>query len=120
MGWFLSVGGLRCGEGRIERRRVEVLDQVYENLAGRPQAFVLVAVEGKAWMVAATLFQRQGFEDAFAHFSLDQVARQPGETQAAADEVGGGRQAADRPALLGTQPADVARFAAPRVADDHL
>ncbi len=111
------IGG---GEGCIEWCRVEVPDQVNENLAGWPQGFVLVAIEGKAWVAGAALCQRQGLEYSITQLPVDQVARQPGETEAAADEIGGGRQAADGPALLGAQPADITRLAASGVAYDYL
>ncbi len=45
---------------------------------------------------------------------------QPGEAQAAAYERRGGGQAADGPALFGTEPTHIARLLASGVADHHL
>ena len=56
----LSVAGLRRGERSVQRRGVEVLDQFDENLRGRAQDPVLVAIEKEARLAQAALGQRQG------------------------------------------------------------
>ena len=89
-------------------------------MCSRTQGLFLVGVQREGRIACAALGQRQGLEQAFAQLALDQVARQPGEAQAAADERRSGGQAADRPALFGAEPADIAWLGAAGIADHYL
>src|SRR5690606_16767438 len=114
-----SVGRLRSGEGSVQWGRVEVLDQLDENLRRRAEDALLVAVEEEPRFAHTALSQWQRFEQAFLQLPGDQVAWQPGEAQAAADEGARGGQAANRPALFRAQPAGITRLQAAAIAGHH-
>jgi hypothetical protein len=64
---------------------VEALDQLDHNLCGWAERFVLVGIQVETRITACALIQWQRFEQAIGQFTFDQVARQPGKAQAAAN-----------------------------------